>query len=91
MWICALTIATRIGLFWRLFGNLSRPNTEQKTTGHVYDGIEEYDNPLPAWWLNLFVLSMVFGIVYLVLFPGMGSFKGVLNWTQEGKWQQESE
>lgn len=91
VWIIVLTIGTIIGLFWLLFGNRTRPNTEEKTTGHVYDGIEEFDNPLPAWWLNLFVLSMVFGIGYLVLFPGLGSFKGVLGWTQESQWQHEKE
>jgi cytochrome c oxidase cbb3-type subunit 3 len=88
-WIVVLTVATLIGLFWLLFGNRTRPNTGEKTTGHVYDGIEEYDNPLPAWWLNMFVLSMVFSIGYLILFPGLGKFEGVLGWTQEKQWQQE--
>lgn len=90
-WIIVLTIATILGLFWLLFGNRSRPNTEEKTTGHVYDGIEEYDNPLPAWWFYMFVISMVFGIGYLILFPGMGNFKGVLGWSQASQWQQEGE
>lgn len=90
-WIIILTVATIIGLFWLLFGNRTRPNTDDKTTGHVYDGIEEYDNPLPAWWLNMFVLSMVFGIAYLVIFPGLGNFKGVIGWTQVEQWQKENE
>jgi cytochrome c oxidase cbb3-type subunit 3 len=91
VWIIVLTLGTLVGLFWLLFGNRTRPDTEEKTTGHIYDGIEEYDNPLPAWWFHMFVLSMVFGIGYLVLFPGLGSFKGILNWTQESQWQQENE
>lgn len=91
VWIIVLTLGTIIGLFWLLFGNRTRPNTEEKTTGHVYDGIEEYDNPLPAWWLNMFVLSMVFAIGYLILFPGLGNYKGLLNWTQESQWQAEKE
>ncbi|MBK8289238.1 MAG: cytochrome-c oxidase, cbb3-type subunit III [Cellvibrionales bacterium] len=90
-WIIVLTVATIIGLFWLLFGNRTRPNTEEKTTGHVYDGIEEYDNPLPAWWLYMFVISMVFAIGYLVLFPGLGNFKGVIGWTQVGQWEKENE
>ena len=90
-WIIVLTVATIIGLFWLLFGNRTRPNTEEKTTGHVYDGIEEYDNPLPAWWLYMFVISMVFAIGYLVIFPGLGNFKGVIGWTQVGQWEKEKE
>lgn len=90
-WIIILTIATIIGLFWLLFGNRTRPNNGEETTGHVYDGIEEYDNPLPSWWLNMFVLSMVFGIGYLIAFPGLGTFQGLLGWTQVNQWQQENE
>lgn len=90
-WIIVLTVATIIGLFVLLFGNRSRPNTEEKTTGHIYDGIEEYDNPLPAWWLYMFVISMVFAIGYLVLFPGLGSFKGLIGWTQVNQWEKENE
>ena len=52
------------------------------TTGHVWDGdLREYNNPLPRWWLWLFVLSAVFMVVYLVLYPGMGSWQGTLGWT----------
>ncbi len=90
-WIIVLTLGTIIGLFWLLFGNRTRPNTDESTTGHVYDGIEEYDNPLPGWWLYMFIISMVFGICYLVLYPGLGNFKGVLDWTPAKQWQQESD
>lgn len=55
------------------------------TTGHNYDGITEYNNPLPRWWLYMFYFFIVFGIGYLVLFPGLGSFPGVLNWTSHGE------
>ncbi len=48
--------------------------------GHEYDGIRELNNPLPKWWTYLFVSTFVFAAVYLTLFPGLGSFKGVLNW-----------
>jgi cytochrome c oxidase cbb3-type subunit 3 len=48
--------------------------------GHEYDGIRELNNPLPKWWTYLFVSTFVFSAVYLALFPGLGSFKGFLNW-----------
>jgi cytochrome c oxidase cbb3-type subunit 3 len=57
--------------------------------GHAFDGIEEYDLPLPRWWLWLFVGSIVFFAVYCVLFPGLGAFGGVLGWTSAGQHAEE--
>ena len=60
------------------------------TTGHVWDeNLSEYNNPLPRWWLWLFILTIVFSLVYLVAFPGLGSFPGLLKWTAEGEHQQD--
>ncbi|HEX7012766.1 MAG TPA: cytochrome-c oxidase, cbb3-type subunit III [Steroidobacteraceae bacterium] len=51
-------------------------------TGHVWDGdLEEYNNPLPRWWLGLFILTVLFGIAYLILYPGLGNFAGARGWT----------
>ena len=59
-------------------------------TGHVWDDdLQEYNNPLPKWWSNLFWLTIVFGIVYLVLYPGLGKFPGVLGWTSSGAYNAE--
>ncbi|QFU76542.1 cytochrome-c oxidase, cbb3-type subunit III [Halioglobus maricola] len=82
LWVIILTSLTIILVTWVLFGNRSRENPEAKTTGHVYDGIEEYDNPMPAWWFMMFVITIVFGIGYLIVYPGMGNYEGVLGWTQ---------
>lgn len=46
-WIIILTTITIVGITWLLFGNRKKDNAENQTTGHVYDGIEEYDNPFP--------------------------------------------
>lgn len=62
-----------------------------RTTGHVYDGIEEYDNALPRWWLYMFYITIVFGLVYLALYPGLGNYRGLLGWTQENQWLDEVE
>lgn len=60
------------------------------TTGHVWDGdLREYNNPLPKWWMNLFWITLIFSAVYLVLYPGMGTFQGVLNWSQVGQYEKE--
>jgi len=60
------------------------------TTGHVWDGdLAEYNNPLPKWWLNLFWITILFSVVYLVLYPGFGSFPGVLGWSSRGAYVAE--
>lgn len=91
LWIIVLTVLTLIGVAWVLFANRkTRLNAENEAkTGHVYDGIEEYDNPLPAWWFNLFVLTLVFTVGYLIFYPGLGNFKGILDWTSVGQYKEE--
>jgi cytochrome c oxidase cbb3-type subunit III len=60
------------------------------TTGHVWDGdLRELNNPLPLWWMGLFVITVVFSLVYLVIFPGLGSFKGTLGWSSEEEYRQD--
>ncbi|MEJ6392729.1 cytochrome-c oxidase, cbb3-type subunit III [Gymnodinialimonas sp. 2305UL16-5] len=39
------------------------------TTGHSWDGIEEFNNPLPRWWLYCFYITIVWGIIYTILYP----------------------
>jgi len=55
-----------------------------QTTGHNFDGIEEYNNPLPKWWLNLFWATIVFTVGYLIAMP-VGNWKGLLGWTSVGE------
>ena len=40
-----------------------------ETTGHVWDGIEEYNKPLPRWWVWVFYLTIIWGIWYTIAFP----------------------
>jgi cytochrome c oxidase cbb3-type subunit III len=90
MWIIVLTTITIVGVTWVLFANRKREQqSSDKTTGHDYDGIAEYDNPLPAWWFYMFVLTIVWGVGYLVVYPGMGNFPGLLGWTQLGQHERE--
>ncbi|MEM1112702.1 MAG: cytochrome-c oxidase, cbb3-type subunit III [Pseudomonadota bacterium] len=90
-WVIVLTAATFIGITWILFGNrkLDEGNKDDRTTGHVYDGIEEFENPLPAWWFYMFVITIVWGIGYLAMYPGMGNFPGLLGWTQVQQHERE--
>jgi len=55
------------------------------TTGHVWDGdLAELNNPLPRWWMWLFYLTIIFSLLYLVLYPGLGKAPGVFGWTSAG-------
>ncbi|MDO9235558.1 MAG: cytochrome-c oxidase, cbb3-type subunit III [Aquabacterium sp.] len=61
-----------------------------KTTGHVWDGdLRELNNPLPRWWLYLFIITLLFSAVYLALYPGLGDYKGTLNWSSTGQLEAE--
>jgi len=61
-----------------------------KTTGHIWDGdLRELNNPLPRWWLYLFIITLVFAAGYLTLYPGLGDNKGTLNWTSKGQLEAE--
>ncbi|MHB0776321.1 cytochrome-c oxidase, cbb3-type subunit III [Halomonas sp. WWR20] len=93
-WIIVITLGTIVFCWWVLFANRKtskQPNAhgEVETTGHSADGIDEYDNPLPRWWFLLFIGTIVFAVGYLLLFPGLGNYKGLLGWTQEKQWQGE--
>jgi len=90
-YIGIIVIASIVGLVilvrWQSGG---RPSDKPETMGHVWDGdLQEYNNPLPGWWLKLFYITLFFGIGYLILFPGLGMFKGVLGWTETGQYEAE--
>ena len=89
LWVIVLTGITLAGLTWVLFANRTRgPESSEQTTGHESDGIEELDNPLPAWWFYMFVITIVWGIAYLMVYPGLGNFPGLLGWTQIDQYEQ---
>jgi cytochrome c oxidase cbb3-type subunit 3 len=74
---------------WLSGGNV-KTGDKAESMGHVWDeNLEELNNPLPSWWLKLFYITLVFGLVYLVLYPGLGSFPGLLDWTSTGQYQRE--
>lgn len=86
-WIIILTSAQIILAAWLLFANRKKVTGDVETTGHVYDGLEELDNPLPAWWFQMFILTIIFALGYLVIYPGMGNWKGLIDWTSVGQYE----
>ena len=66
------------------------PGQGIETTGHVWDGdLAEYNNPLPRWWMWLFYATIVFALVYLALYPGLGKLPGAFGWTSSGAYTSE--
>jgi len=93
-YIIVLALANIIGvavlLMWTRRMDIS-DLAEDGTTGHEYDGIREYNNPLPRWWLITFWGTIVFALTYLVLFPGLGKYPGLLGWSSSGELAQDEQ
>lgn len=84
--IIVLALGNILAMLW-LFGIYSiKGKVESSDPSHVWDGdLRELNNPLPRWWLWVFMASVVFGFVYLALYPGLGTYKGLLGWSQAGQ------
>jgi len=94
IFIIVLTAANVGGCLWLLWWTRRSPGegaTTEHTTGHVWDeDLRELNNPLPRWWLWLFIITVVFGLGYLVLYPGLGTFKGTLGWSSRTEHEADS-
>ena len=91
--VILISVVSILGCWWLLHwtkGVSDRSGDDVGSTGHVWDeDLKELNTPLPRWWLHLFNITIIFALVYLALFPGLGNFAGVLGWTQEKQYQQE--
>lgn len=86
LYIAIFAIINILACLWLLWWTSKRRPDQQaestgKTTGHEWDGISEYNSPLPKWWLNLFYLTIAFAFAYLAYYPGLGNFVGSSTWT----------
>ena len=93
-WFVAAT--TVIGLVFCLalliIASRRKVMAQDNTTGHVWDeDLKEMNNPLPRWWMWLFVITVVFAAVYLAFYPGLGTNAGSLKWTSVGQYEAEQE
>lgn len=92
-WIIIPTVGGMIGLVFLatwLSGGKQKSPDQVKSMGHIWDeNLEELNNPLPRWWLNMYYGGLIFSAVYLILYPGLGSFAGVLDWTSIRQYHQE--
>ena len=92
-WSNYIALVSLVGIVWCIWLLFSQRKAKVvhtadgavADTGHVWDGnLRELNNPLPRWWMWMFLLSCIFALVYLVLFPGLGSFPGVVGYTTDG-------
>lgn len=92
LFISAITVLGILGcalLLWVTNKTKVQP-TQDMSTGHVWDGnLREMNNPLPRWWVWMFIITIVFSVIYLIIYPGLGSYRGELGWTQVGQYEEE--
>jgi cytochrome c oxidase cbb3-type subunit 3 len=88
LYVAGLTIVSIIAcvlLLWITARKKIVPNADN-TTGHVWDeDLREANNPMPRWWIGLFIATIVYGVGYLVVYPGLGSYAGTFGWTTRGE------
>ena len=93
-WSIFIAVATLVSLVACLallvFASRRKPMAGDNSTGHVFDeDLVEMNNPLPLWWVVLFVLTVLFSFVYVYAFPGLGASPGTLGWTSRGELEAE--
>ncbi|MGE5320981.1 MAG: cytochrome-c oxidase, cbb3-type subunit III [Hyphomicrobiaceae bacterium] len=93
IYISVLTLVSILGTWIFLKSQTTRrfaPGEKAALMEHTWDGdLQDLNNPLPRWWLGLFYGTMIFGLGYLALWPGLGNYAGLLGWTSRGEYQAE--
>ena len=92
IFIIAATVLGLLGCLWLLFvASRRQPMAADNSTGHVFDeDLVEMNNPLPRWWMVLFILTVVFGFGYVALYPGLGNLPGELGWTSRNQLEADN-
>lgn len=91
-WVIVITLVNIFACYWLIKWTMKKRPEESadgEATGHTWDGLQELNNPLPKWWLYMFYITIIFGLCYLTLFPGLGNWQGVKGWSSHGQYDQE--
>jgi len=94
LYVAIITLVSIIacGVFLKMLSMKRVAGSTVETMGHVWDGdLEEFNNPLPRWWMWLFYLTIAFSLVYLALYPGLGSYSGIYKWSSQGQYEGEQQ
>jgi len=86
VFVIVITLGMLLGFTWLILNTrrIQDPNGANKLNDHEFDGITEYDAPMPEWFTWMFLGSIAFALIYLILYPGLGNFPGLLGWTSTG-------
>jgi cytochrome c oxidase cbb3-type subunit 3 len=88
--VTVISIVALVVFALQFSGRKKRPGDKVESVGHVWDGdLHELNNPLPRWWLYLYLLTIAWGLIYLFLYPGLGAYGGYRSWTQLSQYQEE--
>ena len=91
-YVAIMTVLSLLACLWVLRANSKKVegSAEGKMHGqNEWDGLREYDNPLPKWWSNLFYITVVFAFGYLLLYPGLIVTNGLLGWSTASSYRDE--
>ncbi len=92
IYVAGITVVSIVACLVLLIvtGKARGMSASDNTTGHVWDGdLREMNNPLPRWWAWMFVITIIFALIYLALYPGLGTYAGKFGWTSVGQHQAE--
>jgi cytochrome c oxidase cbb3-type subunit 3 len=92
VYISIITLVSIIacGVLLQVMSTRKVSGSQVETTGHSWDeDLGEYNNPLPRWWIWMFYITILFGLVYLVLYPGLGTYGGTNQWTSKKQYEEE--
>ena len=92
IYISIITIVSIIacGVLLQVMSTRKVSGSKVETTGHAWDeDLVEFNNPLPRWWIWLFYITIIFALVYLALYPGLGTYGGSYGWTSKKQYEEE--
>lgn len=89
-YVAALTLIGIIGSLVLLWATARKkmPERSDNTTGHVWDeDLRESNNPMPRWWMWLFVFTVIYALLYLIAYPGLGAYPGEMKWSTRDEYE----
>ena len=91
-WISVITIVSALGLAWLVYSVYFAKRSDADVAHQVWDeSLREGTAAAPLWWFWLIVALLAVSVVYLILYPGLGTYRGALRWSQGGRLAESTE